>query len=52
MLKNIYRIFFGDIDDERMYRWCQVEFKKDADFAYHLMKKGDNPIKHIRSTQQ
>ena len=51
MLNIIRKLFFGNIEDEHMYRWCQVEFKKDADFAYHLMRKGENPMKHLRSTQ-
>ena len=52
MLNIIRKLFYGNIEDEQMYRWCQIEFKNDANFAYHLMKKGVHPIKHIRSTQQ
>jgi hypothetical protein len=52
MFGRIFDFLAGTHSNEAMYRWCQIEFKKDADFAYHLMKEGRDPWKYIRRTQK
>ena len=54
MLKRFFNWAAGQstISDAGLYRWCQVEYKRDADLAFHLMKQGKDPWKYIRSVNK
>lgn len=41
---EIFKNFFNSyVYDQQLRRWAEVEYKKDADFAYFSLKSGISP---------
>ncbi len=41
---EIFKNFFNSyVYDQQLRRWAEVEYKKDADFAYFSLKSGTSP---------
>jgi hypothetical protein len=50
MLEILRNYFNSFAYDQQLRRWAEVEWKKDADFAYYSLKSGNNPYE-IRRKQ-
>ena len=50
MLEIFKNFFNGYVYDQQLRRWAEVEWKKDADFAYYSLKSGNSPTE-IRRNQ-